>query len=203
MKLTVGFLLSDLGCVSGLSSPVPLGIQGPRMGKGTVMFQVDDTRTGSLSGVSTWMTATTSRAPTTSGSYWTWALLVARLTEAATTPYVELSLDSILWTHEAQVIPVICRARFQGIFTVGIEKETCCGPTLRSSFPWVFAASSISVALNPKSSMSLATSVALMMSGSYLTSAFPAIRDTNTAAIPAGHSSASFNYRTWFVSTGL
>lgn len=44
MKLTVGFPLSDPGCVSGLSSPVPPGIQGPGMAKGAVMFQADDTR---------------------------------------------------------------------------------------------------------------------------------------------------------------
>lgn len=43
-KLTVGFLLSDPGCVSGQSSPVQPGIQGPGMAKYIVMFQIDDPR---------------------------------------------------------------------------------------------------------------------------------------------------------------
>ncbi len=49
-----------------------------------------------------------SRAPSTSGSNWICAFLVARATEAPRIPLVVVSLDSMLWTHDAHVIPVIC-----------------------------------------------------------------------------------------------
>lgn len=48
-----------------------------------------------------------SRAPSTSGSNWTSAFLVARATDAPRIPLVVLSLDSMLWTQDAHVMPVI------------------------------------------------------------------------------------------------
>lgn len=63
-----------------------------------------------------WLTSiilTISRGPIISGSNFTWALLVARDTEAWVMPFIFASLDSMLWTQEAQVIPVICSTRRQ------------------------------------------------------------------------------------------
>lgn len=63
--------------------------------------------------------------------------------------------------------------------------------TVSSSFPWSTALSSISLAPKPKSSMSCVTAAVSTSSGSYFTSAFPAIRDTSTVMIPGGQREAA------------
>lgn len=56
--------------------------------------------------ISTSISLKMSRGPITSASYLTCALLVAKATEAYITPFSFTSVDSILWTQEAHVIPL-------------------------------------------------------------------------------------------------
>lgn len=59
----------------------------------------------------TFITCITSRGPIISGSYLMCALLVARATEQYKTPLVFMSVDSILCTQEAHVIPLTCKTK--------------------------------------------------------------------------------------------
>lgn len=58
-----------------------------------------------------------SRGPIISGSYLMWALLVARATELYNMPLVFMRVDSILWTHEAHVIPLTCEIQIVACFS--------------------------------------------------------------------------------------
>lgn len=107
--LAGGFLPCDPGGFSRPSSPDwPRSRRSATTNK-AVTFQIY--RRGALkqNTISTCTIRMMSRAPSTSGSNWTWALLVARVTEAPRIPLVAASVDSMLWTHDAHVMPVICR----------------------------------------------------------------------------------------------
>ncbi len=52
------------------------------------------------------------------GSSRTVARSVARFTSADATPGTDLSADSTLTTHDAQVMPVIARSRFSAVAVV-------------------------------------------------------------------------------------